>query len=179
MLEALGVDDTSALAQGTPAAADYTQTQKLDQMADTGTTWKPEVLKTVEVNLERHIGPLSRALVRKAAQKASNVDELTELLARFIPSQQEKTAFLQRTQVIRSDEAAPITAPPAQLDDNILRLAEKSLATYLGPMAKILVKKAARNTSVLEEFCAILAEELPNEKQKRAFRRAIEKAKRR
>jgi serine/threonine-protein kinase len=147
-------------------------------MADTGTTWKSEVLKTVEVNLERHIGPLSKALVRKAAQKTSNVDELTELLAQFIPSQQDKTAFLQRTQMIRSKEAAPVTAPPpAQLGDDVLRRAEKSLASYLGPMAKILVKKAARSTADLEEFCRILSEELPNEKQKRAFRRAIEKAK--
>ncbi len=178
VLEALGVGDRSAPGQDTPVTVDYEPTQKLEQMADTGTTWKPEVLKTVEVNLERHIGPLSKALVRKAAQKTSNVDELTELLAQFIPSQQDKTAFLQRTQIIRSKEAAPVTAPPpAQLDDDVLRRAEKSLASYLGPMAKILVKKAARSTADLEEFCRILSEELPNEKQKRAFRRAIEKAK--
>ena len=70
--------------------------------------------------------------MRKAAQKTSNVDELTELLAQFIPSQQDKTAFLQRTQIIRSKEAAPVTAPPpAQLDDDVLRRAEKSLASYL------------------------------------------------
>lgn len=178
VLEALAADpgtDTGAAAAGTTAMPDYAQTQKLEHMADTGTTWKPEVLKTIEVNLERHIGPLSRALVRKAAQKTSNIGELTELLAQFIPSQQDKTVFLQRTQIIRSTEAAPNTAPPAPLDDDMLRVAEKSLAAYLGPMAKILVKKAARETSDVNEFCRILSEELPNEKQKRAFRRAIEK----
>jgi serine/threonine protein kinase len=179
VLEALGADsgtDTGAAAPvGTAAMPDYAQTQKLERMADTGTTWKPEVLKTIEVNLERHIGPLSRALVRKAAQKTSNIGELTELLAQFIPSQQDKTVFLQRTQIVRPTDVAPVTAPPAPLDDDMLRVAEKSLAAYLGPMAKILVKKAARETSDVNEFCRILSEELPNEKQKRAFRRAIEK----
>ena len=61
VLEALGVGDRSAPGQDTPVTVDYEPTQKLEQMADTGTTWKPEVLKTVEVNLERHIGPLSKA----------------------------------------------------------------------------------------------------------------------
>jgi serine/threonine protein kinase len=163
-----------------PAAREedtHSDTTKLDEMADTGATWEPEVLKTVQLNLERHIGPLSKALVRKAAQKTSNVGQLTELLARFIPSPQDKTMFLERTQVVSSaslanDVGAPSLAP---VTAEILRAAEKSLAVHLGPVAKILVKKAARTASDLEEFYDLLAAELPDERKKDAFRRALQK----
>lgn len=155
----------------------HPDTRRLDAMADTGATWEPEVLKTVQLNLERHIGPLSKALVRKAAQKTSNVGELTELLARFIPSPQDKTVFLERTQIVPSappanDAGAPSLAP---VTEDILRVAEKSLAVHLGPVAKILVKKAARTASDLEEFYDLLAAELPDERKKDAFRRALQK----
>ena len=145
------------------------------------------MLQTVEVNLERHIGPLSKALVRKAAQKTSNVEELTELLARFIPSERDKTQFLAKTQVISNTEmikqfgdvagpqpaTAAEAAPAAAIEERVLKTAEESLASYLGPMAKILVKKAARRTSDLDEFCRILAKELPDEAQQNAFRTAL------
>ena len=155
----------------------HVDTAKLDEMADTGTTWKPEVLKTVQLNLERHIGPLSKALVKKAAQKTSTVGELTELLARFIPSPQDKTVFLERTQISPlGPDARAVDAPSRpQVTDEVLREAQESLAVYLGPVAKILVKKAARAASDLGEFCDLLAAELTDETEKEAFRRALQK----
>ncbi len=155
-------------------------------------------MHTVELNLERHIGPLSKALVKKAARKTSNVEELTELLARFIPSERDKTVFLAKTQVLSgpetlgehppSAEAQSTIASPAKpsqrhepkqaptpLDDAILKAAEENLAAYVGPMAKVLVKKAARRTSDLDEFCRILAEELPDEQRRNAFTSAIKR----
>ncbi|MFQ6022540.1 MAG: serine/threonine protein kinase [Acidiferrobacterales bacterium] len=185
--------DTLAGGADTTRKTAFPETLAIDTLADTDTTWEPEILQTVEINLERHIGPLSKALVRKAAQKTSNVEELTELLSRFIPSDREKTVFLAKTQLIRDTETAPSeppdsiaqpTAPPPEptrappatgLHEKTLQVAEDNLAVYLGPMAKILVKKAASKTSDLDEFCRILAEELPDEEQKSAFRNAVRK----
>ncbi|MFQ5937899.1 MAG: serine/threonine-protein kinase [Acidiferrobacterales bacterium] len=177
VLEALGIKVETDLQRGATLEEAYPDTVKLDHMKDTGVSWEAEVLKTVEANLEQHIGPLSRALVRKAAQKTSNVDELTEMLARFIPSQQDKTVFLARTQIVRSTESVKNAGEqePAGVDEVTLRTAEQTLATYVGPMAKILVKKAARRTKDLEDFCRTLERELPDDKQRRAFRRALEK----
>jgi len=43
-------------------------------------------------------------------------------------------------------------------------------------MARILVKKAAKRTSDLEEFYTILAKELPAAEQRDAFRHAVGKS---
>ncbi len=179
---------------GAAAAADKTEelrapqfpgTARLDEMVDTGVDWEPEVLKTVELNLAQHIGPLSRVLVKKAARKTANVGELTELLARFIPTEQERTVFLSRTQLIGRTEALPSAAPAPTpvstpraaagtvLDADILRTAETELALHLGPMAKILVKKAAARAADLQEFCELLAAELADDAQRQAFRSAL------
>jgi serine/threonine-protein kinase len=202
------------------------ETQHIDQLADTQATWQPGVLNTVELNLEQYIGPLSKALVKKASKKAANIEELTELLSRFIPSEKAKTGFLAKTQILGETEILPAAAEPVDavlkpqmpadisepsqpsvrsrpsirsrpsvpskptapstpstpsqpvsaIDEATFRLAEESLAVYVGPMARILVKKAAKRTSDLEEFYKILAKELPTEEQRNAFRKAVDKS---
>ncbi len=228
-LAAFGSDGPRAAVS--PAAderpsTEFPETQHIDQLADSQATWQPGVLNTVELNLEQHIGPLSKALVRKASKKAANMEELIELLSRFIPSEKAKTVFLAKTQIIGETEILPVatepvdailkpqmpadiselsqpsirsrpgirsrpsipskpTAPsapstPSQpvsaIDKAALRLAEESLAVHVGPMARILVKKAAKRTSDLKEFYTILAKELPAEEQRDAFRNAVGKS---
>lgn len=158
----------------------FPETAKIDDMVDTGVTWEPEVLKTVEVNLAQHIGPLSRVLVKKAARKTANVEELTELLARFIPAENDRTAFLAHTQVIHPTAApSPVAPPPPSappkpsFDADTLRSVERELALYVGPVAKILVKKAASQASHLEGLCELLTAELGDPAQRHAFRRAV------
>ncbi len=171
---------------------DFPETVSIDELSDTDVSWQADVLRTVEANLEKHIGPLSKALVRKAAQKTSNVDELTALLSRFIPSEHDKTAFLARTQVIantgmlehpqppqvagvqrRAPARRQAPPPPATLDARLLKAAEQSLAAYVGPLARILVRRAARQTSDLDEFCRMLAQELPDKQQQSDFCSAL------
>ena len=182
--------------QSTAAATDFQETASIDELSDTGASWEADVLQTVEINLERHIGPLSKALVRKAAQKTANVEELTELLARFIPAERDKTVFLAKTQVIRDTQMPKDLQPPeapqrrgpqhrapveqdrppqpsVTLEERLLKAAEESLAVYVGPLAKVLVKRAARQTSDLDEFCQILAKELPDEQRRTAFCTAL------
>lgn len=163
----------------------FPETENIDEMIDTGVTWEPEVLKTVEVNLAQHIGPLSRVLVKKAARKTANVAELTELLARFIPEEHERTAFLSHTQQVHPSETRSAAASPAptpapassgvqsNIDADTLRSVERALALYVGPMAKILVNKAARQANDLEQLCELLTTELNDPAQRHAFRRAV------
>jgi class 3 adenylate cyclase len=72
-------------------------------------------------------------------------------------------------------EAAASAAPdsaspePGALDDAQLKQVADQLAAYIGPLASILVKKAAKEAQSLDELYVALAEDVPNEEQKRQF----------
>jgi serine/threonine protein kinase len=149
--------------------------------------WQPETLKAVELNLEQHIGPMSRVLVGKAAGQTVNVEQLTQLLSRFIPTEDGKTEFLARTRLltaggepVREAPARPRAAPkPARakkakvvapaVDADVMALAERKLVNYVGPMARVLVKKSAERAKDAESFYRLLAQELSTPEQRSAF----------
>jgi serine/threonine protein kinase len=150
---------------------------------------QPETLKAVELSLEQHIGPISRAFVRKAASRTHSVEEMTQLLSRFIPSELGKTEFIARTRALSAEtigarepgavrgdsrETAPPTstsAPSAAagLNMDIVQAAERKLATYVGPVAKVLVRKARAQAKDVDAFHRLLAQELSSEEARSAF----------
>jgi serine/threonine protein kinase len=137
-----------------------------------------ELMKAVTVHLTRHIGPMANALVRKAGNQVSDVDVLTQLLSRFIPSEEAKTEFLGQTRILRDEEndTAPVDAPadaPMQsakdnevLDPDLIKSAEKNLSIYLGPMAKIVVRKTANRCNSSDQFLNELTQEIGTENKK-------------
>jgi hypothetical protein len=136
--------------------------------------------------------------VSKAATKTQNVEELSRLLADFLPTEQAKTAFLGRTRNLtqrKTVEAAPAMVPSPPLnstapqpgarvsepittpavDGEQQRRATEALAVYLGPFARVLVKNAARRAADASEFFRLLGEEIADDKQREAFLRAMER----
>jgi serine/threonine-protein kinase len=67
----------------------------------------------------------------------------------------------------------PAPQPSPALDERLLKAAEQRLAAYVGPLAKILVRRAAGQTSDLDEFCRTLAQELPDKQQQSDFCSAL------
>jgi serine/threonine-protein kinase len=59
-------------------------------------TWAPAVLERAERDLAPHIGPLARVIVRRACNRAHDVEELYALLALEIPSEAERERFKRR-----------------------------------------------------------------------------------
>ncbi len=153
-----------------------------------GATLPAETLHAIEVNLAQHIGPMSKVLVQKAATRASDVQALTELLARFIDSDAARTSFLASTRALSSSQVLGgrppdlVPAPPAAgapgrgtVDAALIEAAERDLAGYLGPMARILVKRAAAEARDATDFCARLAQELHDPEKRAAFARALQR----
>jgi class 3 adenylate cyclase len=72
-----------------------------------------------------------------------------------------------------ADEAALTgsgVAPQAgDLDERILRIVQEQLAKIIGPMAGILVKRALRRSSSLEQLYQLLAEEIPTPQERERF----------
>jgi serine/threonine protein kinase len=155
--------------------------------------WKPEVLQAIEATLEMYIGPLAHILVRKMSGSARNIEQLSEQLSRYIPSVTKRQEFLSSTRQAITTGSAQRPAPPlvmpatstatpvskpttggvSSFDPETLAGIERALAAQLGPLARVLVRKAAREAATLEELHQHLASELPDDRQRRDFLAAV------
>lgn len=63
----------------------------------------------------------------------------------------------------------------SQWSDDVLQSLEQSLAKYVGPMAKLLVKKNSRNATSIEQLVTNLTQHIPNEDERSQFKKAMEK----
>lgn len=62
---------------------------------NSNTVWSDQALRAVEKQLARYIGPVARVVVKKAAARSKNVDELYQIAAESLESDQERREFLE------------------------------------------------------------------------------------
>jgi serine/threonine-protein kinase len=160
----------------------------------------PERLREIESSLTRYLGPLARVVVRKSQASAGSLDEFFAALADNLPEGMEKSDFLKRAKVWQAAEAsspqlpaagpgtalastpgmsasaADSTAGRALFAPETLATAEKRLASYVGPLAKLLIKQAAGSTGSLRELYAKLAENIDDPAERKAFLATLDKA---
>jgi|CXWL01.1.fsa_nt_gi serine/threonine-protein kinase len=150
-----------------------------------------EIVAELERSLTRHIGPLAKLLVKRGQAEAADVDEFFALLAGNIPEAAERSEFLAKIEGLRRKSAAAQPAPAAppaptatstgatltgkvhktriNFTPEALAIAEKRLAGYVGPLARMLTKDAANRTSSLRELYTVLSEHIDSEEERRAF----------
>ncbi|WP_313954178.1 serine/threonine-protein kinase [Accumulibacter sp.] len=150
-------------------------------------TLPPEMLAEIESSLVKSIGPLARLLVRKSAMHATSVEAFNLELADNIPEGIERSDFLKRIERLeKSSPSASIppapTRPPesnpsrptAVFDAETLVAAEKRLAQYVGPLAKVLVKRAASTSGDVRELYRKLAEQIDSGPERAAFLKGLQ-----
>ena len=151
-----------------------------------------EVLERIEDLLTEVIGPMARFLVRQAAGQARNLPELRDALRPHLPAGAEGDRFLAtwaeelsvETIDVDVDEPAmqidpdrldpssrPVTPLPAW-DPAVLERARQALAIHLGPMARVLVARAASRARTEDELYELLAASIDSPKDREAFLRA-------
>jgi eukaryotic-like serine/threonine-protein kinase len=129
-------------------------------------------LDTIERRLARYIGPIARRLVRDAARHTNSVEALCETVSRNIGQPADRDRFLadnagtslRRTGVTAAQSAisSPVasgigTASGVAVSSDQIAKAERALTRVLGPLAKLLVKRAlpgATSTAMLWERLA-------------------------
>jgi hypothetical protein len=150
--------------------------------------WDSDILSRIEDTLVKRMGPFARVLIRQTSQTTMSLHELLHQLAQHIPNPQERYGFLHecsQSGLLPKRSLTPdwkAQQPPAanvamqdviptrgDLNAETLEQAEQKLALYIGPLAKILVKKAARKVSCEDEFYASLAEHIPTAHEKAQF----------
>jgi serine/threonine-protein kinase len=130
--------------------------------------WDPALLKQIETHFARFVGPVAKVMVRRAGRRTLDIDELYAMMSQELDSEDQRKAFMATRGALSgappgsAAAAAPRTGPTAETALTAARVAaaEIRLATYIGPIAKILVKKAAAKATSSERFYLLLAENL-------------------
>ncbi|MBV5296575.1 MAG: serine/threonine protein kinase [Rhodoferax sp.] len=144
------------------------------------THWEESTLAKVQSALTRFMGPMARVQVRLAAKKCTNLPDLLSLLSQDITNPQDRASFLETLQTRPVDRAlsiamtdigslalAGVPGPPT-LPAMLVERATLVMTRLMGPIAKIVVKKAVSRAQSPQQFLALLAQELP-EGPKRAL----------
>jgi serine/threonine-protein kinase len=135
------------------------------------------VLAEAERRLARHVGPIAKVMVRRAAKQADSVSGLYRLLAQQIEDERQAEAFARSAGGTEAaDSAMRLSASLSRnsggriaIDADTLTETQASLASHLGPVAKVLVQKASMKADSLESFYRILADAIPGEAERAAF----------
>ena len=135
----------------------------------------PALLKELEAALAPHLGPIARVAVHDAARTAGTLAELVRLLAWEIPDAA-KAAFQKKfsdVSWVRSQPAGGTATDrvATQFSLEVLAQAERRLAQYLGPVARVVVKRAAVDARDEAELYLLLAAEIEDAEERKAFSR--------
>lgn len=154
---------------------------------------RPSREMTLDQNLEilnqsRHLSGQSIRSIKPILRSALQLDpnERFQTSTRFIEQlrsiddmdlTQATTAHFPRPE--NYEARAPVDAnsfSSSQWSDDLLESLEHSLARYVGPMAKLLVRKNSRSASSLEQLMASLTRHIPNEDERSQFMQSVEKS---
>jgi serine/threonine-protein kinase len=142
-----------------------------------GAGWNMDELAQIEKKLTRFVGPIAKVMVRRAAKKTRDVASLAQWLAERISSPADRMQFLKEAGIT----PAPATLPPRSTPDaasmgerrtgapaqkpnpltpeDVTR-ASQVLTVFMGPIAPVVAKRAAKPGSSRDEFIAVLAAQL-------------------
>ena len=147
-------------------------------------TLPPHTLAEIEASLTRSIGPLAKQLVRKAAADARSVEAFFDQLSANVPDGPERIAFLSRVRrldvgdsaashpprsVTAASAAHVAPAPAVVFDAALLARCEKQLALHVGPLARLLIKRATHESGNVAQLVHALAEHINSESERRDF----------
>jgi class 3 adenylate cyclase len=182
--------DTNAL----PAASQPPAT-------DSAHKWEAGTIEALERIYAAHFGSMAKTMVRKAADTTSNLSELSEALASSIANDDERSSFMARASAITpycqvpercaiddAPKAATVSssgvtiekvvvdpARPAAMQPAFLKSVEKELANYIGPLARLLVNKAAQRSTSAGDLFKTLAVEIPSEQERKRFMSSMDR----
>jgi serine/threonine-protein kinase len=146
------------------------------------TSLDPDLLRLVEDKLKVYVGPIARILVRAAAERSSSAAELCSQLALAVRDDTERERF--RRDVESLTRHRPLAPPRTSslgdsrsehLPEQELERAQAALTQFVGPIARIFVRRAAANVSTVEALWQVLASHIDSPAERTAFLRQRQK----
>jgi len=147
----------------------------------TASQWDPSLLSQVEAQLARHVGPLAAVMVRRTARDCSDLPSLYTKLAEQVTNPTARSAFV--SQVLPQQRSGSSTPPlttggsasKGPVGEALMAQASKLLAARIGPIAGLLVKRAAAKASAREAFFTVLEEAVPDAAERKRLRAELDK----
>lgn len=187
MAEALRQTMGTTRAPETATSAETVAVTSAPSRASATTPVEPGIARDVERLLATYVGPLARHLLQRALEQAESADAFVQSLAAAIEGQAHREAFLQRARAALRGSASAFrgtgqtqesgrTAPGTISAEDRERVT-RELARHLGPVASLLVRRAASSATSLGELRAIVAAHIDDEAERQTFlanRRASE-----
>jgi serine/threonine-protein kinase len=165
------------LPAGPPSSARATTAPTNASSAQAPTGWDEQLLAPVERALASVVGPMARVMVRQSARQHPSLGALGSALAAQIPDEADRARFLARlesgtTHLTRGSTAMAAgpnagttaaggsgSAPAhATLSDTQIAHATQVMTRHLGPIARVLVKKAVAQQPGPARFAELLAD---------------------
>ena len=154
--------------------------------------WDDDTLRTAEHELARALGPMAKVIVRRAAAQTVDRSELCAILSDSITDPESRRRFVTAfnkagggqsstgASGVRTGSAATRTTSPGTRTGTMAGPVEAAyveqvtaqLAVYIGPIAQVLTKKAARESRNRAEFVRRCAENLGTQ-ERAAFLREL------
>jgi serine/threonine-protein kinase len=142
--------------------------------------WDDTTLHTIERELADLVGPMARVMVKKAAAKSRDTSELYALISDSITDPEVRQRFLDGMQKAAAERSVASktgtgvrgTMPPqlrsvsgdtgalTPLDPGFVEQTTTRLAVYLGPVAKVVARRAAKEAANRQQFVQLLANHL-------------------
>ncbi|HEV3189717.1 MAG TPA: serine/threonine-protein kinase [Polyangiaceae bacterium] len=158
-----------------------------------------EAMRQLESALAGILGPIAGVVVRRDAGRATSGPELEELLADHAATPEERALVARAVRTVLNDtprpsgaqstaEAMPISPPvsqsvPASSVRAIGSIAAedvegviRDLTTHIGPIARVLVKRALASSSDVYDLRGRLAEHIADESERRRWLKRFGKA---
>jgi serine/threonine-protein kinase len=153
------------------------------------TGWSGVVLAGVEMEIAKYVGPVAKVLVRRAAKEHKDLESLVGALMPAIDDPKERSAFARA--VLGKPMTTPLRAAPRASDGtamtsisagtrpgDTLSAAELERATrlligYIGPIGKVVAKRAAGSGVSRREFFAAVANHFDSESSRERFMREV------
>ncbi|HWE25141.1 MAG TPA: protein kinase [Myxococcales bacterium] len=135
------------------------------------------VMTAIESRAALILGPIAHHLARTVGCRASTPRELGEALAAFMPVSRDREEFLRSCAAASTSPEAvtsgPRSPPPqSRCSGPVLERARRDLAVYVGPIAGILVSRAAAKAASEDDLWELLATEIASPKDREAFRKS-------
>jgi serine/threonine-protein kinase len=145
--------------------------------AQAAPVWDDTTLHTIERQLANFVGPMARVMVKKAAAKSRDTAELYTLLSESITDPEVRRKFVagmtgataERAPANQTATGERGTIPPqlrslsgnaealVPLDPGFVEQTTSRLAVYLGPIAKVVARRAAQEAANRQEFVQRIA----------------------
>ena len=161
-----------ARALGETAASASEQTVVLPSSSPAASeAFDRKTVDTIERKLVEHVGPIARYLVTSAARTAGSVDALCLALAANIERPADRDRFTREVHARLQSGSSLVPGSALSLPDTELQVLQAALTRYLGPVSRVLIKRAAPQAVSMPALWQTLAEHIEQPADREAFLR--------